>query len=110
MALGRSHLLAWTHRPQRQQIVARRRICCETLPDSDTPDRLMIDRILQELTEAVRNKTALIVCGSGVSKATDPSAPDWRSLIRSGIEESAGWAFADAKWRDRRLRDLDEGS
>jgi hypothetical protein len=69
----------------------------------------MTDRIVEELQQAVQTKTALIICGSGVSKASDPSAPDWRGLIRSGIEESASWGFADSKWRERRLRDLQEG-
>jgi tetratricopeptide (TPR) repeat protein len=70
----------------------------------------MTDRILEELRLAVQEKRALIVCGSGVSKAADPArALDWRGLIRSGIEESVDWGFADEKWRTRQLRSLDEG-
>jgi len=44
-----------------------------------------------------------------VSKAADPAALDWRGLIRSGIEESVGWGFADAKWQERQIRHLEEG-
>src|SRR5580704_18492348 len=69
----------------------------------------MADRIVEELVQAFREERALIICGSGVSKASDPTAPDWRALIRSGIEESASWGFADSAWRERRLRDLDDG-
>lgn len=67
----------------------------------------MTDPILEELQSAVREKQALIVCGSGISRATDPDAPDWRGLIRSGIEECAARKFTSDDWKNLWLQVLD---
>jgi tetratricopeptide (TPR) repeat protein len=69
----------------------------------------MTDLALEALKDAIRQKNALIVCGSGVSKSADPDALDWKGLLKSGIEESVGWGFADENWKKRQLQNLDEG-
>jgi tetratricopeptide (TPR) repeat protein len=69
----------------------------------------MTDLALEALKDAIRQKNALIVCGSGVSKSADPNALDWKGLLKSGIEESVGWGFADENWKKRQLQNLDEG-
>jgi tetratricopeptide (TPR) repeat protein len=69
----------------------------------------MTDLALEALKDAIRQKTALIVCGSGVSKSADPDALDWKGLLKSGIEESVGWGFADENWKKRQLQNLEEG-
>ena len=40
------------------------------------------------LRTAIEGRTALLVCGLGVSISANRNAPTWRGLIKSGIEEA----------------------
>jgi SIR2-like domain/AAA ATPase domain len=63
--------------------------------------------LLDDLKREIANgPKPLIVCGAGVSKAANPNAPDWRALIKSGIERVVEYRLADDAWGARQRQAL----
>ncbi|MEM7310653.1 MAG: SUMF1/EgtB/PvdO family nonheme iron enzyme [Planctomycetota bacterium] len=70
------------------------------------------DPLTRDLADRIARGEAVVIAGAGVARATTHQAPDWKGLLRSGVERCSALDRAGElpkRWAERQLGALDEG-